>query len=130
VKLGGRPFKVRKCFFDDLRDNGMQRHLKTLKLALLVMHSPVDTYVSIAEAESMYKAAVSIASCRECDQNSYCSLHGHHSHDHLIAYCFNLQLHPKSFVSLDGSDHLLTKAADSAYAARVIAAWSSKYTAN
>lgn len=35
--------------------------------------------------------------------------------------------HPKSFVSLDGADHLLSDAADAGYAARVIAAWASKY---
>ncbi len=35
--------------------------------------------------------------------------------------------HPKSFVSLDGADHLLSRAADAAYAARVIAAWASRY---
>lgn len=35
--------------------------------------------------------------------------------------------HPKSFVSLDGGDHLLTDPADAAYAARVIAAWASRY---
>ncbi len=35
--------------------------------------------------------------------------------------------HPKSFVSLDNGDHLLTDPADAAYAARVIAAWASRY---
>jgi putative redox protein len=35
--------------------------------------------------------------------------------------------HPKSFVSLDGADHLLTRTADADYAAEVIAAWSSRY---
>ncbi|MBU1345739.1 MAG: bifunctional alpha/beta hydrolase/OsmC family protein [Alphaproteobacteria bacterium] len=35
--------------------------------------------------------------------------------------------HPKSFVSLDRADHLLTKPADAAYAATVIAAWASRY---
>ena len=35
--------------------------------------------------------------------------------------------HPKSFVSLDGADHLLSDAAAAAYAARVIEAWASKY---
>lgn len=35
--------------------------------------------------------------------------------------------HPKSFVSLDGADHLLSDRADSQYAAEVIAAWSSRY---
>lgn len=35
--------------------------------------------------------------------------------------------HPKSFVSLDDADHLLTRPADSAYVADVIAAWASRY---
>jgi putative redox protein len=35
--------------------------------------------------------------------------------------------HPKSFVSLDHADHLLTKPGDAVYAADVIAAWASRY---
>ncbi len=35
--------------------------------------------------------------------------------------------HPKSFVSLDTADHLLTGRADGAYAAQVVAAWASRY---
>ncbi len=35
--------------------------------------------------------------------------------------------HPKSFVSLDHANHLLTRAVDSDYAAAVIAAWASRY---
>jgi putative redox protein len=35
--------------------------------------------------------------------------------------------HPKSFVSLDDADHLLSDAAVATYAARVIVAWASKY---
>jgi uncharacterized OsmC-like protein/alpha-beta hydrolase superfamily lysophospholipase len=35
--------------------------------------------------------------------------------------------HPKSFISLDDADHLLTRQSDAAYAARVIAAWASRY---
>ncbi len=40
---------------------------------------------------------------------------------------FRAARHPKSFVSLDRADHLLTDAADSRYAAGVIANWSKKY---
>ena len=36
---------------------------------------------------------------------------------------FDAARHPKSFVSLDGADHLLTDPASAAYAAEVIAAW-------
>ena len=35
--------------------------------------------------------------------------------------------HPKSFISLDHADHLLTKAADADYAAGVIANWAARY---
>lgn len=35
--------------------------------------------------------------------------------------------HPKSFVSLDDADHLLTKVADVEYAASVIGAWAGRY---
>ena len=35
--------------------------------------------------------------------------------------------HPKSFLSLAGADHLLTRKRDSEYAARAIAAWASRY---
>lgn len=35
--------------------------------------------------------------------------------------------HPKSFISLDDADHLLSRKADSRYAADVISAWASRY---
>jgi uncharacterized OsmC-like protein/fermentation-respiration switch protein FrsA (DUF1100 family) len=35
--------------------------------------------------------------------------------------------HPKSFVSLDSADHLLSNSQDAAYAANVLAAWASRY---
>jgi putative redox protein len=35
--------------------------------------------------------------------------------------------HPKSFVSLDDADHLLTRREDAVYVADLIAAWSSRY---
>lgn len=40
---------------------------------------------------------------------------------------FDLARHPKSFVSLDGADHLLTRSADARFAASVLAAWASRY---
>lgn len=40
---------------------------------------------------------------------------------------FKAAHHPKSFVSLDQADHLLTDHADAIYAADVIAAWASKF---
>jgi len=43
------------------------------------------------------------------------------------ASIFMAAKHPKSFVSLDGADHLLTKRADAEYAGAVLAAWASRY---
>ncbi len=43
------------------------------------------------------------------------------------AQIFQAARHPKSFVSLDTADHLLTQQADSLYAGAVIAAWAGKY---
>jgi putative redox protein len=40
---------------------------------------------------------------------------------------FGAARHPKSFVSLEGADHLLLKDADARFAASVIAAWASRY---
>jgi alpha/beta superfamily hydrolase len=42
---------------------------------------------------------------------------------------FQAARHPKSFVSLDQADHLLSNLADSRYAGAVIAAWSRRYLA-
>lgn len=36
-------------------------------------------------------------------------------------------MHPKSFVSLEDADHLLSRAADSRYVAAVLAAWATRY---
>ena len=88
VNLAGRQFTIRKQFLDDINQTS-EAHLGQLKAALLIMHSPVDATVNIAEAERIYKAA----------------------------------RHPKSFVSLDNADHLLTRAADAEYVADIIAAW-------
>lgn len=40
---------------------------------------------------------------------------------------FRAAKHPKSFVTLDGADHLISKAEDAEYAAQVIAAWAPRY---
>lgn len=45
------------------------------------------------------------------------------------AHIFSAAKHPKSFVSLDDANHLLTGADDAAWVAGVIAAWAGKYLA-
>src|SRR5215207_11601838 len=93
VTLGGRPFKLRKGFIDDLTQHDQAQRIRTLKRSLLVLHAPLDQYVGIENATLIFEAA----------------------------------RHPKSFVSLDGADHLLTKPQDATYVADVIAAWASRY---
>lgn len=40
---------------------------------------------------------------------------------------FDAARHPKSFIALDGADHLLTEPADAIFAAGMLAAWASRY---
>lgn len=93
VKLAGRTFNIRKDFVDDVRSQRVRDGIRSLRKALLVMHSPVDEIVPVEEAARIYASA----------------------------------LHPKSFVSLDDADHLLSRERDSRYAGHVLAAWASRY---
>ena len=93
IELGGRQFTIKKQFLDDIDSHNNTDHIGRLGKALLIMHSPIDTIVSIDEAMKIYDAA----------------------------------RHPKSFVSLDKADHLLSRAEDSNYAAEVIASWAARY---
>jgi uncharacterized OsmC-like protein/alpha/beta superfamily hydrolase len=43
------------------------------------------------------------------------------------SHIFTTAKHPKSFVSLAGADHLLSRASDAVYLAHVVAAWAERY---
>ena len=56
----------------------------------------------------------------------------HSPHDktvgiHNAAKIYDAAFHPKSFISLDGADHLLTRKEDSLYVGDVIASWATRY---
>lgn len=93
VRIGGRPFRMRRGFIDDLRDQDQAARIRALGKPLLILHSPRDETVGLDNAGAIFQAA----------------------------------RHPKSFVSLDGADHLLTRREDAAFVASIIAAWSSRY---
>lgn len=57
VNLAGRKFIIKKQFLEDLEMQNLDRHIKSLKTALMVMHSARDTTVSIDNAANIYKAA-------------------------------------------------------------------------
>lgn len=57
VKLAGRTFRIRQQFFEDLEMQQLDRHIESLKAALLIMHSPRDNIVSIDNAARIYQAA-------------------------------------------------------------------------
>lgn len=93
VDLGGRPFRMKTQFLDDLEKQDVTSSVGSLRKALLIMHAPLDDIVEIDNASELFGAAK----------------------------------HPKSFVSLDNADHLLSKDVDSRYAGHVLAAWASRY---
>ena len=57
LEIGGRAFKVQKQFLDDINKKNMEEVLQSLKLPLLVLHSPQDKTVGIENAAQIYKAA-------------------------------------------------------------------------
>lgn len=93
VDIGGRPFRIKREFVDDLERHDAGASIGALRKALLVMHAPGDRTVSVDNAAEIFMRAK----------------------------------HPKSFVSLDDADHLLSRRQDAAYAAEVIAAWASRF---
>lgn len=93
VNLGGRSFAIKRQFVDDLERHNSLDHIKTLKKALIIFHSPLDSTVSIDEAARIYTAA----------------------------------RHPKSFISLDNADHLLSRHEDAEYVASIVSVWASRY---
>jgi putative redox protein len=93
VTLGGRPFKIRESFVQDVEAQNLKPLIANMKKALLVMHAPLDDIVGIENASEIFLAAK----------------------------------HPKSFVTLDDADHLISRGDDAEYAAEVISAWAARY---
>lgn len=57
VTLAGRPFRIKKQFLDDLEKSKMDKYIRDLDRALMVMHSPLDDTVGIDNAAHIYKTA-------------------------------------------------------------------------
>lgn len=93
VQIGERTLRLGKRFVDDVLAHDPSTRIASLGRALLVLHAPTDSVVSIDNASQIFLAAK----------------------------------HPKSFISLDRSDHLLVKAEDADYVAACIDAWSSRF---
>jgi putative redox protein len=94
--IGGKALTLRRHFLEDVRGVDLHVQIRTLHRALLVMHSPTDNTVGIANASEIFRAA----------------------------------RHPRSFVSLEGADHLLTGRDQAKRAARIISAWADPYLAD
>ena len=91
--VGGKALTLRRHFIEDVRAVDLHEQIRTLHRALMVMHSPTDNTVGIANASKIFRAA----------------------------------RHPRSFVSLEGADHLLTGRNQANRAARIISAWADPY---
>ncbi|HET9420440.1 MAG TPA: alpha/beta fold hydrolase [Nocardioides sp.] len=91
--IGGKALTLKRHFIEEVRATDLRERIHTLHRALLVMHSPTDNTVGIANASEIFRAA----------------------------------RHPRSFVSLEGADHLLTGRKQASRAARIISAWADPY---
>lgn len=91
--FGNKALTLRREFVEDVRRADLRECITTLKRPLLVLHSPSDNTVGIANASDIFKMA----------------------------------RHPRNFISLEGSDHLLTAPGQAKRAARIISAWADQY---
>ena len=91
--IGGKALTLRRHFIEDVREANLHQRIRTLRRALLVMHSPTDNTVGIENASQIFRAA----------------------------------RHPRSFVSLEGADHLLVHRKQARRAARIVSAWADPY---
>jgi len=57
VAIEGRPFRIKKEFLDDLKQNRMTAAVRDLDRALLVLHAPQDETVGINNAAAIFKEA-------------------------------------------------------------------------
>ncbi|HJR90353.1 MAG TPA: alpha/beta hydrolase [Aeromicrobium sp.] len=95
VQFGDKALTMKRAFLEDVRRADLRDAIRTLRRPLLVMHSPTDNTVGIANASEIFRAA----------------------------------RHPRNFISLEGSDHLLTARGQAQRAARIISAWADQYLA-
>lgn len=93
VQLGGRSFRIKRQFIDDVQQADQKGVLRSLGKPVAIFHSPVDSIVEIQQASKIYQT---------------------------------LQ-HPKSFISVDGADHMLTDQDDASFVAAILANWSKRY---
>jgi len=91
--VGGKALTLRRTFVEDVRNADLHDCIRSLRKPLLVMHSPTDNTVGIANASEIFRAA----------------------------------RHPRNFIALEGSDHLLTAPGQAKRAARIISAWADQY---
>lgn len=93
VQVLGHRVRIEKQFIDDVTAEDYRDILRDLDKAILILHSPADTIVSIDHAARIFQSA----------------------------------RHPKSFITLDRADHLLSERNDASYVGTLIAAWVSHY---
>ncbi len=93
VNIGGRSFKIKKQFLEDVNNTDFNFKKHKHQPAILIMHSPQDNIVGINNAREIYERL----------------------------------MHPKSFITLNGSDHLISKKEEAIYAGELIAKWAMRY---
>jgi pimeloyl-ACP methyl ester carboxylesterase len=93
---GRRSLTLKRAFVEDVRAADLRDKIRDLRMPLLILHSPTDNTVGIANASEIFRTA----------------------------------RHPRSFVSLEGAEHLLTGPGQAHRAGRIIGAWADAYLAD
>jgi len=93
ISVAGKSYRIGRGWLDDIGEVRMEKTIRNLQRALLILHAPGDAVVDVENASRIYRAA----------------------------------RHPKSFISLDEADHLLSADGDADYVGGLIVAWVEKY---
>jgi hypothetical protein len=106
-------------FYDHIREDNIAYHTF---IAVLNTHAAVTFFNdTVIEQHLPYRVHI-------FRSNFNCATPGGHSAIG-YRYIFTAAKHPKSFVSLDNADHLLSRKEDGEWVASMIAAWSGRYIA-
>jgi pimeloyl-ACP methyl ester carboxylesterase len=92
--VGGKALTIKRQFVEDVRRADLGPALERLNVPLLIIHSPDDQTVPLADAGRIFRAVTH---------------------------------HPRSFISIEGADHLLATPGMARRVGRIISAWADPY---
>ncbi|TRX53675.1 alpha/beta fold hydrolase [Fulvivirga sp. M361] len=121
VSIGGRPFKVKEQFINDLEENDLSQILSKLNKALLVLHSPQDGIVGVENARKIFEGAKHPKSFITLDKADHLLINKSDSTyvGHVIAAWVSRYVQVKENKQLETDKQVLVRTGDDGYTTEV-----------